>query len=99
MFTRLLWSQLRYIVNGLKCALFSAHCCHTKQVLTGDVPFINEKTNWTVVPAVLSGDRPSRPEHSSCTGNLWVLITRCWDQDPRLRPEMREVSQIFSSVP
>ena len=68
------------------------------QVLTGEVPFSNEKTNWTVAPAVLRGDRPSRPEHHSCTDDLWALIKRCWDQDPGLRPEIPEVSRIFSSV-
>ena len=68
------------------------------QVLTGEVPFSSLKTNWTVVQAVLRGDRPSRPEHPSCTDGLWSLIQRCWDEDPGLRPEIPEVSQTFSSV-
>ena len=85
-------------MNVLKYVLFSAHCCPQTQVLTGEVPFINEKTNWTVAPAVLRGDRPPRPGHPSFTDGLWALIQRCWAHDPHLRPEIPEVSQTFSSV-
>ena len=86
-------------MNDLKYVLFLLTVAAPTQVFTGEVPFINEKTNWTVAPAVLRGGRPSRPEHPSCTDYLWALIKRCWDQDPGLRPEIPEVSQTFSSIP
>ena len=86
-------------MNDLKYVSFLLTVAAPTQVLTGEVPFISEKTNWTVAPAVLRGDRPSRPEHPSCTDDLWALIKRCWDQDPGLRPEIPEVSQTFSSIP
>ena len=85
-------------MNGLKYALVLLTIVPPTQVLTGEIPFSSEKTNWTVVQAVFRGDRPSRPEHHSCTDGLWALIQRCWDHDPQLRPEIAEVSQIFSSV-
>ena len=97
MSTRSLWSQLRYIVNDVKSS-FPITVSALTQVLTGEVPFSSEKTNWMVAPAVLRGDRPSRPKHPSFTDGLWALIQRCWNHDPGLRPEIVEVSQTFSSV-
>jgi hypothetical protein len=85
-------------VNDLECVLFPLTVAALTQVLTGEVPFSSEKMNWMVAVAVLKGDRPSRPEHPSFTDDLWELIQRCWDNDPRLRPEILEVSQTFSSV-
>ena len=97
MFTRSLWSRSRYVVNDLESALFPLTVAPPTQVLTGEVPF-GDKSDWVVVQAVCRGDRPSRPAHRSCTDSLWALIQRCWHQDPPLRPEILEVSQIFSSV-
>ena len=85
-------------MNGLKYVLFLLTVAALIQVLTGEVPFSNDKTNRMVLQAVLRGDRPSRPIHPSCTDGLWALTQRCWDQDPGLRPEILEVSQTFSSV-
>ena len=85
-------------MNRLKYALLLLTVAAQTQVLTGEVPFSSEKTNWKVSQAVLRGDRPSRPVHPSCTDGLWALTQRCWDQDPGSRPDILEVSQIFSSV-
>ena len=85
-------------MNDPKYTLFLLTVATPTQVLTGEVPFSSLKTNWIVVQAVLKGDRPSRPEHPSCTGSLWALIQRCWDEDPHLRPEIPEVLQTLSSV-
>ena len=85
-------------MNDLKYALFSLTLATLTQVFTGEIPFSSEKVNWMVALAVLRGDRPARPEHGSCTDDLWALIQRCWDQDPDSRPEILEVSQTFSSI-
>ena len=85
-------------MNDLKYALFSLTVAALTQVFTGEIPFSSEKVNWMVALAVLRGDRPARPEHASCTDDLWALIQRCWDQDPDSRPEILEVSQTFSSI-
>ena len=84
-------------MNDLESAFFPLIIAPPTQVLTGDVPF-GDKSDWVAIPAVLRGNRPSRPAHRSCTDGLWALIQRCWDQDPHLRPEILEVSQTISSV-
>ena len=84
-------------MNDLESALFPPNVSPPTQVLTGEVPFGN-RSDWVVASDVLVGKRPSRPAHRSCTDGLWALIQRCWDQDPGSRPEILEVSQIFSSI-
>jgi len=44
-----------------------------------------------VAGAIMGGERPPRPTHSTLTDELWELMQRCWAQDPRLRPEMSQV--------
>ena len=41
--------------------------------------------------AIISGNRPTRPTHSTFTGTLWELMNQCWDQDKHGRPRMLEV--------
>ena len=43
--------------------------------------------------AIMSGKRPSRPNHPALTDQLWTLIQGCWEQDPHLRPEVSEALQ------
>lgn len=64
------------------------------EVFTGEVPFY-EKSPYAAMTAILNGERPPRPAHSSCTNYLWNLIQRCWDKDPSLRPGISEVLQIL----
>ena len=47
--------------------------------------------------AILSGERPSRPAHPSCTDDLWTLIQSCWDDEPCLRPGVSKVSEMLLS--
>lgn len=74
------------------------HCHFTStQVFTGAVPFSNIPA-VTAILAVTHGERPPRPTHPIFTANLWTLIQRCWDNDPQLRPEASEVSQILLTL-
>ena len=43
------------------------------------------------------GGRPPRPTDPTFTDSLWELMQRCWDQDPHLRPDSSEVSQILTT--
>ena len=60
------------------------------QVFSNELPF-NDKPVYLAVVAVLSGERPSRPTHASCSNALWALIQLCWNQDPHLRPDISSV--------
>jgi len=60
------------------------------QVFTGAVPF-NDRRRLAAVVTIMGGERPPRPTDPSCTDGLWVLMGRCWHQDPRLRPRVSEV--------
>ena len=64
------------------------------QVFTGAVPFNNSLPTVAML-AIMGGKRPSRPTHPALTDKLWILIERCWNQDPRSRPEVSEVLQIL----
>jgi hypothetical protein len=67
------------------------------QVFTGEVPF-NNSLHVAAMLAIMSGKRPQRPTHSNFTDELWALMRRCWDQDPRLRPEILEVLNVFRGL-
>ena len=66
---------------------------YVAQVLTGEIPFRGVRQSelgWSVV----QGLRPIKPENSSSIGFsnvLWSFTQRCWDGDPKLRPEVAEV--------
>lgn len=72
----------------------------TMQAFTGAVPFKDLSAPVAMV-TVMQGDRPLRPEYPTFTENLWTLMKRCWDQDPRLRPNISQVLQVLPtpSVP
>jgi len=64
------------------------------QVFTGAVPFDNSPL-LTAMMAIMKGDRPQRPTNTACSDELWAIMQRCWDQEPRRRPEVLEVSQVL----
>ena len=59
------------------------------QVFTAAVPF-SDRSDAQVICAIMQRRRPPRPTHPTFTENLWILMQRCWDHDPRLRPEVSE---------
>ncbi|KAG0609141.1 hypothetical protein M758_8G161200 [Ceratodon purpureus] len=61
------------------------------EVLTGDVPFPEEKNPNNVKRMVLEGVRPDLPAH--CPIELKALITDCWNQDPLKRPSFAVICQ------
>ena len=47
--------------------------------------------------AIVQGGRPPQPTHPAFTEDVWALMQRCWDQGPRLRPEVQEVSKVLQA--
>lgn len=64
------------------------------QVFTGTAPF-NNLVACEALSGIPKGIRPSRPTHPALTETLWDLMQRCWDHDPRLRPDAAEVSGVL----
>jgi len=64
------------------------------QVFTGAVPF-DKSPLTSAMMAIMRGDRPRRPTHTACSDELWAIMQRCWDQEPRLRPEVSEVTHVL----
>ena len=60
------------------------------KVFTGAVPF-NDKQPRMAVLATVSGERPLRPIHPTFTDALWTMTQRCWDQEPRRRPQVLQI--------
>ena len=84
-------------VNGMlvvesKPADVFAFAMLTVEVFTGKIPF-EELKNEAVVPWVLGGGRPEKPESARVVGltdEMWELLGGCWQQDPKKRPTMEE---------
>lgn len=39
------------------------------------------------------GERPERPTDMGLADSVWALIEQCWDENPRNRPKMSDVSR------
>ena len=94
------WSQLRYVTGDLPCIDSGALAYYyfvSIQVFTGASPFSNPASFATAL-AIVEGKRPQQPTHPTFTEDLWALVRRCWDQDPRLRPEVPEVLNVLRSL-
>ena len=63
-------------------------------MFTGAIPFGGSSPAVAML-AIIQGKRPQRPTHPTFTENLWMLMQRCWDHDPHLRPEVSEALQVF----
>jgi len=67
------------------------------QVFTGAIPF-GDSPPFVAMLAISQGRRPPRPTHPTFTTELWTLMGRCWNQEPRLRPKAPEVLGVLRSV-
>ena len=47
---------------------------------------------------IMKGKRPRRPPHPDLTDGVWRLMERCWDQEPRSRPQMSDVLQVLRNL-
>jgi len=70
------------------------------QVLTGKWPF-HPKRESEVMLAVMSGERPPRPENAEEVGMteiMWNLLRECWEEDTTKRPSILNVLGRFCNI-
>jgi len=63
--------------------------------MTGNIPFA-QYTNWTIIPRIVSGERPEKPQISpelGLTNAVWDLARQCWSQQIDERPIIADVLQ------
>ncbi|KAL1533382.1 serine/threonine-protein kinase STY46-like [Salvia divinorum] len=66
------------------------------ELLTGKVPYAQLTPLQAAVGVLQKGLRPTIPKH---THPLVVeLLERCWQQDPSLRPEFSEITEILQCI-
>ena len=68
----------------------------TTQVMTEAIPFAYIRRATEIVPRVLRGERPKRPEDPEVekrglNDKLWDLMQRCWSEKADDRPTMAEI--------
>jgi len=54
-------------------------------VLTGEPPFVDIRSDMTVMTRIMAGERPGRPSSLTITYPVWELLVDCWDQHRRQR--------------
>nr|KAJ3417961.1 hypothetical protein HK105_000548 [Polyrhizophydium stewartii] len=59
------------------------------EILTGDIPFPEERSDGVVQGWIMDGERPFRPD--DVHDHLWSLLEDCWHQDPAARPTFRNI--------
>ncbi|KAJ7622888.1 kinase-like domain-containing protein [Mycena polygramma] len=79
-------NDLRSDIYGFACLVY--------EMLAGNSPFPELRTDGAVINAVLQGRRPSQPK--SCSGTpslfgLWNLVQECWNEQPSMRPTAAQV--------
>ena len=63
------------------------------EVFTGKIPFEGLR-NEVVLLHISRGSRPEMPRNAHAVGltvEMWKVLESCWQQNPKKRPEMREV--------
>ncbi|KAH8963475.1 hypothetical protein BDL97_04G013200, partial [Sphagnum fallax] len=63
------------------------------EVLTGETAFSDIKQQMEIFKSVCSGVRPSLPDEEYCPAYLSALIRKCWDTEPKARPDFPQICQ------
>lgn len=66
------------------------------ELLTGKLPYEYLTPLQAAVGVVQKGLRPTIPKHTN--PSLVELLERCWQQDPILRPDFSEVTEILQKI-
>jgi len=74
------------------------------EVMTGEQPFKNVTSSLDIIAKVKKGDRPKRPKRNSVAvkrgldDELWQLLTQCWAQEPKERPDISKVNEELERI-
>ncbi|QRV88275.1 Tyrosine-protein kinase [Ceratobasidium sp. AG-Ba] len=74
------------------------------EVMSGKVPFANQKHEIRLIAAIVTKNlTPDRPEAEIPTGDersdrLWTLLGRCWSSEPAERPSASEVAETMAQI-
>jgi hypothetical protein len=73
-------------------------------MFSGQTPFDDIQSEWSIPPTVKNGKRPFRPVHDlskirGLTDGIWNLMETCWDQDPGKRPIASQVVNELRFLP
>lgn len=97
-FSLLRWSCMRYVASGFTVAeMFTFPLLFIIQVFAGAVPFSGKPSSAATVD-IMNGVRPPQPKYPTFTKELWLLMQRCWDQDPHLRPRISEALELLLTL-
>lgn len=71
-------------------------------VLTGVTPYEGITGHFSLLVRIKSGERPSRPTTPDSIrwlqDRVWVMITACWNEDPKIRYEVAMMYELFSTL-
>ncbi|KLO10841.1 kinase-like protein [Schizopora paradoxa] len=72
------------------------------ELLSGNLPYYQCKSDLQVIPVIIKGGLPSKPDNEHDFGHfdtLWRMCLACWDNDPVERPTATELSYLLSTDP
>lgn len=64
------------------------------QVFTGQIPYYQFRSDYTVIAKVIQGVKPSLPENKMTpefTEHMWKIMQDCWVDTPSDRPTLDQV--------
>ncbi|KAG1721982.1 kinase-like domain-containing protein [Suillus paluster] len=70
--------------------------CIMLQVMTGQQPYANVRSDHQVTVLILKGNKPTRPSSPHIADSFWDFIKKCWN-DIGHRPSAVEVSSFLGS--
>jgi len=70
----------------------------TLEILSGRIPYHYIRNDAQVIFELARGKKPRRPAPSFVTDAQWTFISRCWLDDPVLRPEVEEVANTIQAL-
>ena len=66
-----------------------SHSLEHIQVFTGRIPFHLYTEEQVLI--ILEGDgRPDKPAHGEFTPKMWTLTKKCWNKNPKKRPDISD---------